>query len=581
MSCAKEAEPDLKRTYKSLAAARPEVSTEDQTQQKQCRAFAATLLDDFEDADDSDNDDAVAKPHSKKAKDDATAKLQATAIDAQEAMDALSEPRDDADSASGSRPRELDEFSDVSDDDAAGDAIRNNDANDPDALTVPKSKSGPASTSLSSMLKVIVRPTTKLATKSNLIRAAKRAEARSAKANGLHEKALTATAETYNKGKLRRCDMLNPGLVGGSRTRRPQWAHRLHWTAAGVITLAFCAIGMASLVARRFMQGTRRVVDACAIVALALEWHYLSLMRNLRSSASSGARKPPWLLFIRTLDCTPIRVKFGLLQGVLAKIARYWHKEKGAKQSVLLRAAELSKVTRAMPAYGIVELMAQQIKFVYPESDRAPRIPCKPLYLASSNASCQLRAFNTAYDGFSLTSLFSMAETVPLVVLALVADSAASCTRLKTFIAAKTRHANAASVVGQFLVSGRNVFLPIECASHILFREVEHAGVKIIIGRLYDTAFCFSLSDIGSRVCGLLQEIVERDLRNGGFFPGVEPAEACDYEEHKGQFLAMTKFRFVGVRASAREDAEISSEIEFAMIEYTEMNNGERRIRTA
>ncbi len=89
-----------------------------------------------------------------------------------------------------------------------------------------------------------------------------------------------------------------------------------------------------------------------------------------------------------------------------------------------------------LPAYGIVELLAQSGTLSWPimVDDEVRGVECKdlalaPLYLERGNASCNYRGLNVADPSLSVDSLIQLAKATQWVVLFLGTDLAGSCNR--------------------------------------------------------------------------------------------------------------------------------------------------------
>jgi hypothetical protein len=295
--------------------------------------------------------------------------------------------------------------------------------------------------------------------------------------------ALQSTATAYNKGKLRRVDRINPAQVTtGSRRNRIHWAHKREWSLAGTISLAVSMVGQLSKVSELLVL-TTRCMDAIAVTALAVLAHLRSATRTFTISINCHARLPRFVMCMRALDCTPIPVRFGELQGDLARIARYWYQVTAATKTqrgtwCQLTAQEFLDRGGQLPKHGVVELMAQGGTLVWPDTEgdkvvmRRHLLTLPVLYVARSTSSCHLRAFNVADPSVSLQALLALTVNVRLVMIGIGSDLAASVVRMRIYAGTQVRACNAQSNYGQAaLYIG-------DCIGHIVHREAAHCASK-------------------------------------------------------------------------------------------------------
>ena len=401
------------------------------------------------------------------------------------------------------------------------------------------------------------------------------------------EKALAATSEAYNRNVLRQRDHIDP--LHDQRARRGRkWYHSAQWTFRGAIRIAFCAVGMLAKMTF-FTHATKRVLDAVAGVALAARQHFLDATHIFVDGIQLGAQVPMWVWADREMDCTPIRVRFGMLRGGLARLARYWVRD-GAQGRQHTTAGEpqrrwklvsteefkeLKAVTPKLPQYGIVEMLGQSGRLAWVERRsedlvvvHRKKLLVPPVYLERANSSCMLTGYNQADPSLSIEQLTSLNSRVRLTIIGIGSDSAASCGRMKIAMGDYVVKQNASSCFG------RTAFLTSECAGHILHREGEHNGTKHLANAMHATAWTFSLTDTFGRVTALLRDIVRRDLASG-FYPHTAPPEHLSNNPHKFTLFRLALRRLV-VQTDRSEAAQERRERQIATWEglYERLCNG-------
>lgn len=315
--------------------------------------------------------------------------------------------------------------------------------------------------------------------------------------------ALQSTSEAYNKGKLRRADRINVAqVVGGVRRRRAHWALQKEWTLAGTISLACNMVGMMGKVGY-VLNMTNRAMDAVAIVALACLAHLRGSTLAFNLSLRSQVRLPHFVMCMRALDCTPIPIKFGMLRGNLAKVARYWFQETAGSKTQrptwsMLTADEFLKRGGKFPQFGVVELMAQSCALVWPEAVSGSgtcvnirrELTMPVAYVARTNSSCHLRAFNLADPSLCVSALLDLTVAVRIVMIGIGSDMAASVVRMKMFVGTMVRACNERSTFGRAaLYTG-------DCVGHIVHREAEHCAPKDCVERPWGVLLFWIISKV-------------------------------------------------------------------------------------
>ena len=88
--------------------------------------------------------------------------------------------------------------------------------------------------------------------------------------------------------------------------------------------------------------------------------------RTWKLGVNLGHHAHKWVFVGRYHDATPIRLGFGMLQG-LQNVARYWHKPVGGAAQLLDYASYARATNSALPSYCIIEMMAQTASNAWPE----------------------------------------------------------------------------------------------------------------------------------------------------------------------------------------------------------------------
>jgi hypothetical protein len=176
------------------------------------------------------------------------------------------------------------------------------------------------------------------------------------------------------------------------------------------------------------MRETRRELDAIGVVAWASVQHQRDAVHTW--CAGMEAVSPQWVFIGRSHDCTPVRLSFGQLGG-LVSIARYWHRV-GTRPAKLLTQGEWNANRQALPSHGIIELMAQTGRIAWPEpaqavdDDDGSSRPCTvrshdlyfpPLFLARGNASTIFAALKRADPSLTFTKVIELTKTVDFVIV--------------------------------------------------------------------------------------------------------------------------------------------------------------------
>ena len=376
-----------------------------------------------------------------------------------------------------------------------------------------------------------------------------------------------AIAKVWNRTRLQSGQRLRAdGALVLRRQPGRRWRHARQWTLEGTIAVGFECIGRIS----QRLQGsrqTRKEIDAVAATALAHQARQGDHLRVFALTVEAGANRPWWVCLERAFDCTPVHVKFGCLQSLLAPIARYWWRGDtagaataagGAAQPAetgtwkLLNFEEYTqRQGRGALRAGTVEMFGQTARLTWPvvlhESPWCPTpgsaggaaqpagafpfvavrhetLRFCPSFVAHDDASTLLSTLEATLPALQLDSLAKLTKQVPLVVLALTSDLAASNTRMKHAVADFAREHNlqqegACGSGG----GGYIVILDVGCVAHIIHRIVEVTfRTNTLIPRLHATAFTVAHVPQYRHLLRTLRELVAEDLREG-FHPHMQP----------------------------------------------------------
>ena len=337
--------------------------------------------------------------------------------------------------------------------------------------------------------------------------------------------ALASLSAAYNKGMLRIGEMADPDHEQRKKVR----GYRVHpkaWTISGTIEVAFSSVGVLHQ-GHRGLAATTRPLDAFAAVALAAIDFQREALRAWSKFFMPASGRCKWVCMTRSHDSTPLKIRFGMLKE-LQQVARYWHKtgKIGGSQKTGLEARaqlltfdELKQRTKALPSYGITELMVQRGCFAWPERrgdfvvQQSKNIFFPPKFLARTNGSTIFACMQAAGAGSSLEQFFEMSSFVDFLVVFVGSDLASSCGRAKQEVLFRCKQHNEGAVQ-----AGQGVVLLIQgdCAAHIVHREVEgHFKTQELIPRLYNTAWSSSLPGMYAKMLACLEKMVAADLQHG------------------------------------------------------------------
>lgn len=338
---------------------------------------------------------------------------------------------------------------------------------------------------------------------------------------------LDAVEAAWNKGKLA------VGSHVDAKFRLRTFRHGgipLHpktWTSEGTLKLAFSRIG--SLCPDPVsIRGSKRSIDAIAAVALAAEDYQRQAVQTWSSwLGTCTAEAPGWVVHARQHDSTPVRVQFGALSD-LAMVSRFWYQESSECMAKLVHASDLVQRGMRLPAYGIVEMMAQAGTLSWPQAQPGGgflatctrKLLFPPRFLERSNGSTIFETTDQVEPSLSVDRLLALTASVPFVVLCVGSDMASACVRAKLEIGHRTREHDLMSLqVGQ----GVALLLDVQCVAHMLQRELENVfQMKELVPKLYSTAWCSSLPGVMATMSSVLRAIVQADLAVG-FYPRAPP----------------------------------------------------------
>ena len=291
-----------------------------------------------------------------------------------------------------------------------------------------------------------------------------------------------------------------------------------------------------------------------------------------------------WLYVVRAFDATPVKVRFGSMQPLLAPVARYWWRDavpidstSPAKPSTATAKATAradptwSVVDRdewmrrnpgRQPRSGTVELLGQTLACSWMQTSSAgvevktsesPVIT--PMFLSRANASTIFSALEKSFPGLTLAKLQDICKRVPLVSLALVGDQCGANGRAKHHVA------HCLAVFNQESLSrGEGVVLLVDvnCCGHVIHGIVTKVfALKELMPRMHAIAFSLSIPNTYAKVVRALRRVVAEDLRIG-FFPHTQPP--AQFVAGTKTILDMTILRFKTARARCENLATTARE---------------------
>ena len=285
----------------------------------------------------------------------------------------------------------------------------------------------------------------------------------------MYEETHSAIAGCWNHLKLSRNERLPVGVHAPNRKQRGTrrvWRHKRAWTIQGTIAGAYSAIGAACSNATG-LRRTRREIDQVSCVSLAHRHATVEHQRSWKQSVRVGVRNVSWLLLERAFDTTPVNIIFGILQSLLAPVARFWLRVQVGKNNEGRSIFQWRYVSRdelqhelkgCEPRCGSLEMLAQTTRISWQETSKdldlptvnSEVVPMPPLYLQNSSGSNVITGLETSLPQFDMESLKDLAAYIPFVVLALASDAVSSNLRLKLSVAESVlEHNQAAEAANQ------------------------------------------------------------------------------------------------------------------------------------
>jgi hypothetical protein len=229
----------------------------------------------------------------------------------------------------------------------------------------------------------------------------------------------------------------------------------------------------------------------------------------------------------RCYDGTPIDIVFGNLQEKLVPFARYLHKV--GDELKLLSWDEYSKLGRAIPRRGTVELFAQSIELCYDDASGATHyreVIVPPMLLQNGGASCFYTGVEKASPALSNAS-FLLWNLTRFMLLHENPDNVSANVRKLHFTA---------SVLPEFvlMVLGGCTAHRISRIGEILFEVAD------LCGDIYSLAFVSQVPSYFNRMQRACWQLICEDLLiiDGNVFP-LDPR----WKEFTMQVLKMTRAR--------------------------------------
>jgi hypothetical protein len=173
----------------------------------------------------------------------------------------------------------------------------------------------------------------------------------------------------------------------------------------------------------------------------------------------------------------------------------------------------------------------------------------------------------------NMASLSDLALSLDFVVIFNGSDLASSCSRAKfeVFRRALGHNKSAARI-------GCGVFLVLDghCAAHVIHRETERCfQTKMLIPKLYATAWSVSMPSTYSAVVAAVESIVVEDLRVG-FMPRVAPP--ADLETFTSTWADLTLLRCKYLRAQFEDGDHVPDDALETYTEFVCLLNGDHRV---
>ena len=213
----------------------------------------------------------------------------------------------------------------------------------------------------------------------------------------------------------------------------------------------------------------------------------------------------------RFYDATPMRMRFGVLQHLIAPHARYPWYDKETKRWIALTIDKFreQKGMRGVMRWGVLELFAQGItchQVLNSGITNAFRVFCAPSILQRGNTSCIYAATEKASESFTVERLMALSSQLSWLVLNEIPDACKPNLRKKIAIEDKLKGCKNVLHVG------------CTCMAHQVHRIVEK-NERWSIGNIH--AIWFSASQACMQ--NLLQMALWRFLKKVQVVPGSPP----------------------------------------------------------
>ena len=225
----------------------------------------------------------------------------------------------------------------------------------------------------------------------------------------------------------------------GKSTKKSNRPHPNQWDIGSVLMCGFKAVGRK--IDREGMQGTHGSMDAIGTVAGLAETAISEKVGSFhKQELCHGGVSAP--VIVVGYDATPMRLRFGKMQALLAPLARYAVRADDNKWQMVSMEELQRKYPKKAMLYGHLEVFAQKVSIHYcqgADSDIVMQkaIPCPPRILQKANASCYLNAVRSAQPELCGEGLVELCRHQKVVLYTEAPDSASSNVRMSLETAAR------------------------------------------------------------------------------------------------------------------------------------------------
>ena len=285
-------------------------------------------------------------------------------------------------------------------------------------------------------------------------------------------------------------------LPGGWQPRK--------WSTDGFIKFAVAGVGK-KVCNTSGVGGSTKNLAAVTCLAQMLQELQVAKLNILVKELAAHACKT--LVITRAYDCTPVLVNLGRYKSQLAPFARYLVKA-GDKSSLKSCAEYTSGTGRAIPSFGVIELMGQEVT-IHCAATRGllnHRFIVPPLVLQSQGASAIFEGLERGCPPLCVSKLNALAANLRVLVYSERPDQCSANRRLQMHLAKSLRS---------------NVLIDLgTCAAHAVHRTVvtSYQDEKMT-GDVYTIQFVIQVVPHHIRLLRKLREVIWRnlDILDGSF----------------------------------------------------------------